>query len=96
MAAAFNAPVSAMEESAGVGGAWGIALLAAFMQHCTENGQESLTLEKYLAEKVFVGKTGEQIKPDQKDVDSFRIFMERYIAGLEIEKAAVINMKGEK
>ncbi|MDR0495830.1 MAG: FGGY-family carbohydrate kinase [Treponema sp.] len=88
MAAAFNAPVSVMEESAGEGGAWGIALLAAFML----NGGKSL--EKFLAEKVFAGKTGSQIKPDPKDVESFRLFMERYTAGLKIERAAVENLKG--
>ena len=82
MAAAFNAPVSVMEESAGEGGAWGIALLAAFML------QGGSSLEKFLAEKVFAGKTGTQVQPDPNDVKSFNIFMERYKNGLEIEKAA--------
>jgi sugar (pentulose or hexulose) kinase len=82
MAAVFNTPVSVME-SAGEGGAWGIALLAAFML----NNEKSL--EKFLAEEVFAGKTGSQIEPDPEDVKSFRRFMERYTAGLEIERAAV-------
>jgi sugar (pentulose or hexulose) kinase len=86
MAAVFNAPVSVME-SAGEGGAWGIALLAAFMRE----GKE--TLEKFLAEKVFAGKTGTRIEPDPKDAKSFGKFMERYTAGLKIEKAAVENFK---
>jgi len=85
MAAVFNAPVSVME-SAGEGGAWGIALLAAFMRE----GKE--TLEKFLAEKVFAGKTGVRIEPDPKDVESFGKFMERYTAGLKIERAAVENL----
>jgi sugar (pentulose or hexulose) kinase len=87
LAAVFNAPVSVME-SAGEGGAWGIALLAAFMR------EKDVTLEKFLAEKVFAGKTGSQIAPDPKDVESFRKFMERYTAGLKIEKAAVENLRG--
>jgi len=86
MAAVFNAPVGVME-SAGEGGAWGIALLAAFMRE----GKE--TLEKFLAENVFAGKTGALIEPDPKDVKSFRKFMERYTAGLKIERAAVENLK---
>jgi len=86
MAAVFNAPVGVMD-SAGEGGAWGIALLAAFMR----DGNE--TLEKFLAEKVFAGKTGTKIKPDPKDVESFGKFMERYTAGLKIERAAVENFK---
>jgi sugar (pentulose or hexulose) kinase len=89
MAAAFNAPVSVMEESAGEGGAWGIALLAEFMRQ----GHESL--EKFLAEKVFAAKAGSQVIPDQKDIESFNMFMERFITGLEIEKAACKYLKGE-
>jgi sugar (pentulose or hexulose) kinase len=86
MAAVFNAPVGVME-SAGEGGAWGIALLAAFMRR---NGE---TLEKFLAEKVFAGKKGALIEPDPKDVKSFSKFMERYTAGLKIERAAVDNLR---
>jgi sugar (pentulose or hexulose) kinase len=83
MAAVFNAPVSVME-SAGEGGAWGIALLASFILN---NSGESL--EKFLAEKVFAGKTGARVEPTPEDVKSFRRFMERYTAGLEIERAAI-------
>jgi len=86
MAAVFNAPVSVME-SAGEGGAWGIALLAAFMRE----GEK--TLEKFLAEKVFARKTGARIDPDPKDVESFKKFMEQYTAGLKIERSAVENFK---
>jgi sugar (pentulose or hexulose) kinase len=86
MAAVFNAPVSVME-SAGEGGAWGIALLASFIN------QQGETLEKFLAEKVFAEKTGTKIEPDPKDVESFHKFMERYTAGLKIERAAVENLK---
>jgi len=86
MAAAFNAPVSVMEESAGEGGAWGIALLAAFML-------QGEPLEKFLSDKVFAGAAATKIKPDPKDVESFRRFMERYTEGLKIERAAVENMK---
>ena len=87
MAAAFNTPVSIME-SASEGGAWGIALLAAYMQW-KEKGE---TLESFLAKKVFAGKEGTKVTPDPKDVQSFRKFMERYTPGLEIERAAVKNM----
>jgi sugar (pentulose or hexulose) kinase len=89
MAAALNTPVSVMEDSAGEGGAWGIALLAAFML------QEKEPLEKFLAEKVFAGITGAQTAPDPKDIESFRKFMEHYTAGLKVERAAVENIKRE-
>jgi len=88
MAAAFNAPVSVMESSAGEGGAWGIALLAAFMLQ-----KGNLNLEKFLAEKVFVDLDSVTINPDPKDVESFKLFMERFTAGLKIERAAVDNFK---
>jgi len=87
MAAALNTPVSVMEDSAGEGGAWGIALLAAFMLG------ENKSLEKFLTEKVFAGITGTQTAPDPKDAESFRKFMEHYTAGLKVERAAVENLK---
>jgi sugar (pentulose or hexulose) kinase len=84
MAAAMNVPVSVME-TAGEGGAWGIALLASYMIHKSMNEP----LEAYLSNKVFAGENGTTIAPDQKDVDGFTAFMERYRKGLTIERAAV-------
>ncbi|MBI5954791.1 MAG: FGGY-family carbohydrate kinase [Chloroflexi bacterium] len=88
MAAAMNVPVSVME-TAGEGGAWGIALLAAYMLQ-KSNGEP---LETYLSNKVFAGEKGSTIAPDQKDVEGFAIFMERYKKGLVIERAAVDGLK---
>jgi sugar (pentulose or hexulose) kinase len=87
MAGALNTPVSVME-SAGEGGAWGIALLAAYMAQ----GTNGLSLEKFLAEKVFVNVTGNKVEPDPNDVEGFKKFMERYSAGLKIERVAVENI----
>ena len=84
MAAAMNVPVSVME-TAGEGGAWGIALLASYMLNKSTNE----SLEAYLSNKVFAGENGTTIGPDQKDVDGFTTFMERYKKGLVIERAAV-------
>ncbi len=84
MAAAINVPVSIME-TAGEGGAWGIALLASFMI----NKEEHETLENYLKQKVFADKIGMTIAPDSKDVEGFNEFMKRYTKGLAIERAAV-------
>jgi sugar (pentulose or hexulose) kinase len=84
MAAAMNVPVSVME-TAGEGGAWGIALLASYMFH--KAAGESL--EAYLSNKVFSGEQGSTIQPDPKDVEGFVMFMERYKKGLSIERAAI-------
>lgn len=83
-AAAMNSAVSVME-TAGEGGAWGIAVLAAYMQ----NKEEGESLEQYLAEKVFAGVEGTTLEPDAEDVKGVDAFMETYMAGLAIEKAAV-------
>ncbi|TXC89871.1 FGGY-family carbohydrate kinase [Metabacillus litoralis] len=87
LAAAFNTPVSVMT-TAGEGGAWGIALLASYMN----NKEENQTLEEYLNEKVFAGQEGKTMSPDPKDVEGFERFMERYKKGLAIERAAVENL----
>jgi len=88
MAAAMNVPVSVME-TAGEGGAWGIALLAAYMQR---KGEDE-ALEAYLADKVFAGESGVTLAPDPVDVEGFAAFMERYKQGLVIERAAVNALK---
>lgn len=84
MAATLNVPVSVME-TAGEGGPWGMALLAAYMR----NKAADESLEAYLTDKVFVGETGTTIAPQKTDVDGFTTFMARYQQGLAIERAAV-------
>lgn len=84
MAAATNVPISIME-TAGEGGAWGIALLAAFMTDKV-SGE---TLDKFLSDKVFDGQLGSRMDPDKSDVEGFNEFMKRYTKGLPVERAAV-------
>jgi len=88
MAAAMNVPVSVME-TAGEGGAWGIALLASYMLHKSTDEP----LEAYLSKKVFAGEDAMTIAPDPRDVDGFTAFMERYKKGLVIERAAVDGLR---
>lgn len=87
MAAAINASVSVME-TAGEGGAWGMALLASYMLH-REDGE---ALPAFLEEKVFAGQKGTKETPCKEDVEGFDKFMERYAKGLAIERAAVENL----
>ena len=87
LAAAMNAPVSVME-TAGEGGAWGIALLASYM--INKNGR---TLAEFLDADVFAGEKGTQMSPDEADVAGFDKFIERYTNGLAIERAAVDSLK---
>lgn len=88
MAAAMNAPVSVME-TAGEGGAWGIALLAAYGAW-KEAGE---TLEDYLDNKVFAGNEGTRMEPDAEDIKGFEAFIERFKKGLPIEQAAIEFMR---
>lgn len=83
MAAAMDAPVSLMS-TAGEGGAWGIALLAAYMVQ-KENDEG---LPEYLSNKVFAGMEAETMEPVEEDVKGFDKYMENYKAGLAAEKAA--------
>ncbi len=84
LAAALNTPVSVME-TAGEGGAWGMALLAAYMLK-KEDGE---TLDDYLNNKVFVGMEAMEEVPDEEDVKGFKEFIELYKKGFAIEHAAV-------
>lgn len=84
LADAVNAPVSVMS-TAGEGGAWGIALLASYLI----NKEEGETLEHFLDEKVFAGNEGSTLAPNPKGVAGYNAFMERYMKGISIERAAV-------
>ena len=89
LAAALEVPVALME-SAGEGGAWGIALLAAYQAREDKSEQ----LADYLNKRVFANLTGSCLSPVKDDVDGFLVFMEKFKAGLVIEKCAVsLNLK---
>lgn len=87
LAGAINTPVSVME-TAGEGGAWGIALLASYMIH--KNGE---TLAQFLNQQVFAGEAGTKMDPVPADVEGFDEFIKRYTDGLAIERAAVDSLK---
>ena len=84
MAAAMNAPVTVMD-TASEGGAWGMAVLAAYMAE----KEEGETLPDYLSNKIFAGQTGTTIEPKPEDVAGFDRFIEKYKSTLPAEKAAV-------
>jgi sugar (pentulose or hexulose) kinase len=84
MAGALRIPVAVME-SAGEGGAWGIALLAAYAI-CKREDED---LEDYLADKVFAGLAADCVQPNAADAAGFERYMERYKALLKVERKAV-------
>ena len=84
LADAVNAPVSVMA-TAGEGGAWGIALLASYLIN-KKDGEE---LADFPDENVFKGNEGSTLAPEEEGVKGFNAFMDRYMKGLGIERAAV-------
>ncbi|WP_280169775.1 xylulokinase [Priestia megaterium] len=91
MAAAINTPVSVMD-TAGEGGAWGMAILSSYMLNKSENE----SLEDFLDDKVFKEVTAQEIYPDELDVKGFEAFIKRYKKGLVIEKAAAKHHSEER
>lgn len=84
LAAAINSPISVME-TAGEGGAWGIALLGSYLV----NNEKKQSLADFLDENVFAGDAGIEVSPTPEDVAGFNAYIESYKAGLPIEEAAV-------
>ena len=84
LANAMNAPVSVME-TAGEGGAYGMALLVAYRI----NGETSETLESYLENKVFKNAARSTLRPEPEGVQGFLSYLERFEKALKAERAAV-------
>ena len=87
LAAALHSPISVME-TAGEGGAWGIALLGAYLV----KGQ-GRSLPDFLDNDVFAGNAGEEIAPTPEEVAGFNAYIENYKAALPVEQAAVNCLK---
>ena len=85
-AAAMNTSVSVME-TAGEGGPWGMAVLALFADYKKANS--SATLQQFLNNVIFEGNTGIKLAPSKEDVAGFDKFMDKYMRGLEAERAAL-------
>ena len=83
LANALNVPISTME-TAGEGGPWGMALLAAYMVR----KEEGETMEEYLKNKVFADAKSVSVNPDPAGVAGFEVYLNRYKAALAAEKAA--------
>jgi len=88
LAAAINSPISVME-TAGEGGAWGIALLASYLV----NKADKQSLPDFLDERVFGGDKGVEIAPTPEDVEGFNKYIEAYKAALSVEQKAVECVK---
>ena len=88
LAAALQTPVSVME-TAGEGGPWGMALLAAYRLQ----RQAGDTLEAWLQGRIFRDAACTTIAPDPADAAGFAAFLEDYKAALSVERAAVSALR---
>ncbi len=88
LAAAIDTPVS-VGDVAAEGGAWGIAVLAAF----AASGSPERSLADYLDTTVFPGTSLQTAEPDPIDVAGFDAFLQRYVAALPVERSAVEHVR---
>jgi len=84
LADALEAKVTCLE-TAGEGGPWGMAVLAAYACNRAAGGAEAL--EDYLNSKVFAGASGTTLAPEAEGVAGFKVYMERFEKALAGEKA---------
>ena len=84
LSAACHAPVTVMN-TASEGGAWGIALLAAYLI----DQQPGESLAAYLEQRIFAHLDGEMLMATDEEIEGFEAFMQHYRAGLSVEKAAI-------
>ena len=87
MAAALNAPVTVMK-TAGEGGPYGMALLAAYLLKAKE-----ISLEEYLENVVFGDAEGSTMEPDAADVAGYKAYLKAYCDALDLEHTAVKCVK---
>jgi sugar (pentulose or hexulose) kinase len=87
MAAALDVPVS-IPATAGEGGAWGMAVLAAYMLRADAKQSLPDYLDEWIAKSI-----SQPVKPDPRDVDGFAEFFARHTRRLAIERAAVETLR---
>lgn len=87
LAAAAGAPVTVME-TAGEGGPYGMALLAAYALKKAQGE----ALADYLQNKVFDTAPGSTLAASTAELEGFAAFMVRYKNALEAERAAVKHL----
>ncbi|TFJ92343.1 xylulokinase [Lentibacillus salicampi] len=88
MADSLGVPVSVMK-TAGEGGPWGMALLAAY----SVNKQEKQSLEDYLSKEAFSSEEVKTIDPSREGMGNFAKYLVRYKEMLKVERKAVDRLK---
>jgi len=84
LSAAINAPVEVLD-NAGEGGAWGIALLSLYVKYASKYKN----LDEFLEKRIFVKNFGSEIMADEKDIEGFKVFAQRYLDTIDVERLSV-------
>ncbi|KQY98719.1 ATPase [Microbacterium sp. MEC084] len=92
LAAAVEAPV-VVGETAGEGGAWGMAVLAAYARAVADGAAAGRTLAAWLADAVFAGAATSVAEPTAEEIADHRAYLDRWAAGLAAERAAVAAIR---
>ena len=87
LAAALRTPVS-VAETASEGGPWGIAVLASYSASTAAASGAEQSLPEFLHTRVFRGASFTVVEPYPDDMDGFSSYLDRYRAGLAIERTA--------
>lgn len=95
LAAALGARV-AVAETAAEGGAWGIAVLGLYRRARIDGSARDLDLATWLDEVVLTGAAADVAEPDPREVAGYATYLERWRAGLAVERAAVEAVVGEE
>ena len=87
LAAAMRSPVTVMK-TAGEGGPYGMALLAAYL-----GKKDAMTLEDFLQNQVFADAESITTQPDPAEVEGFARYLHSYCEALKLEHTAVTCVK---
>ncbi len=88
MSAATGGPITVME-TAGEGGAWGMAVLALYLMKTGGNVTEGVSLSDYLKDDIFAGEEGTTVTASDEEVSGFNEYMKTFTSALELERAAI-------
>ncbi len=87
MSAATGGPVTVMK-TAGEGGAWGMAILALYLEKSSD-----MSLSDFLNKEIFAGQEGTTVTATAEEIGGFNDFMKVFKNTLPIEKAATQSLK---
>ncbi|MBR1773431.1 MAG: FGGY-family carbohydrate kinase [Eubacterium sp.] len=88
MSAATGGPITVME-TAGEGGAWGMAVLALYLMKTGGNASDGVSLSDFLKGEIFAGEEGTTVAADAEEVNGFNDYMKVFTSALELERAAI-------